>query len=134
MNKTLTRRFSTELPTNGKGLWSNEVRCVKVSSLHLCLMSLDNYDIEDSTEVIGELRVTFTKRSWNVSKHGLIYTDPRFVQALRAALKDVGFKGFSAVDYSEQGMQGDNYVSFDVGPGFIRSWQRDKILQPAKMY
>jgi hypothetical protein len=28
------------------------------------------------------------------------------------------------VDYSEQGMQGDNYVSFDVGAKFLKSWKK----------
>jgi hypothetical protein len=32
--------------------------------------------------------------------------------------------GLSAnVTYSEQGMQGDNYVSLDVGANFITSWE-----------
>jgi len=26
------------------------------------------------------------------------------------------------IDYSEQGMQGDNYVSLDVGAAFISAW------------
>jgi hypothetical protein len=25
--------------------------------------------------------------------------------------------------YSEQGMQGDDYVSFDIGADFLRSWE-----------
>jgi len=28
------------------------------------------------------------------------------------------------VSYSEQGMQGDNYVSMDIGPTFYASWKR----------
>jgi hypothetical protein len=36
-------------------------------------------------------------------------------------------KGFDAsdVDYSEQGMQGDNYVSLDVGECFINTFMQN---------
>jgi hypothetical protein len=30
----------------------------------------------------------------------------------------------SDVNYSEQGMQGDNYVSLDAGPNFIESFKK----------
>ena len=37
---------------------------------------------------------------------------------------DLETQGLDATDvsYSEQGMQGDNYVSLDVGDQFIASW------------
>jgi hypothetical protein len=31
-------------------------------------------------------------------------------------------QGLTAVTYSEQGMQGDDYVSLDVGKDFLDSW------------
>jgi hypothetical protein len=55
-----------------------------------------------------------------VNKDGLIYTDSLFKQDLMQFVKEHGL----AVDlcYSEQGMQGDNYVSLDVGKEFLDSW------------
>jgi hypothetical protein len=57
-----------------------------------------------------------------VNKHGLIYTDSLFKQDLMQFVAEQGL----VVDlcYSEQGMQGDNYVSLDVGKEFLDSWAR----------
>ena len=61
---------------------------------------------------------------------GLIYTDKLFLQELRAYLQTIGFSKAEAndVSYSEQGMQGDAYVSCDVGAAFINGLMR---LDPA---
>jgi hypothetical protein len=68
----------------------------------------------------GELRVYFDTSTWDVNKDGLIYTDTLFKQDLMQFVKQQGL----VVDlcYSEQGMQGDNYVSLDVGKEFLDSW------------
>jgi hypothetical protein len=52
----------------------------------------------------------------------LIYTDPRWIGEFRALMRSLGFTSQACEDinYSEQGMQGDNYVSMDVGPPFLR--------------
>lgn len=113
------KRFSAVLPTNGKGLWSDVVRNVKITGLDL--ENLDNWDNPKRAPKFGELRVYFTKNSWSIHKHGLIYTDDLFIKGLRKALTKAGYKGHG-VDYSEQGMQGRNYVSLDVGVAFIKSW------------
>lgn len=70
----------------------------------------------------GELRVYFDKDYWDVYELGLIYTDSLFELELGEYLK--GF-GIDATDmgYSEQGMQGDDYVSLDIGQSFIDSWK-----------
>jgi hypothetical protein len=61
---------------------------------------------------------------------GLIYTDKLFMQELRTYLQTIGFTEAEANDvhYSEQGMQGDNYVSCDVAAAFIAGLVR---LDPA---
>jgi hypothetical protein len=70
----------------------------------------------------GELCVYFNTDTWNVDKDGLIYTDSLFKQDLMQFVAEQGL----VVDlcYSEQGMQGDNYVSLDVGKEFLDSWAR----------
>ena len=61
-------------------------------------------------------------------QHGLIYTDAQFKRELRSFLETQGLDA-TDVSYSEQGMQGDNYVSLDVGDKFIASWIR--VTEPA---
>ena len=100
--------------TAGDGYWSNVSKDVEVTDMQLGYVS-DEQDF-------GELRVYFDTDTWNVNKDGLIYTDSRFEQDLMQFVKQQGL----VVDlcYSEQGMQGDDYVSLDVGAEFLDSWAR----------
>jgi hypothetical protein len=100
--------------TGGDGLWSQAKRLIPVTRLELSYVS-DEGDF-------GELRVYFDVRNWNVEKLGLIYTDHAFMTSLQRRLTKMGLAG-ADVSYSEQGMQGDDYVSCDVGAEFIASWQ-----------
>ena len=105
-------RFETKLDTAGDGYWSDVSKPVQVTKLSL------GYVADD--EDFGELRVHFDK-TWDVRKDGLIYTDSLFLVMLREKLAECGFNA-AGVDYSEQGMQGDNYVSLDVDGAFLKSW------------
>jgi len=78
----------------------------------------------------GELRVYFDTETWDTRDHGLIYTDDQFERELKSFLEALGFD-VTDVGYSEQGMQGDNYVSLDVGDKFIASWIQVTELVPA---
>ena len=51
----------------------------------------------------------------------MIYTDTQFKRELREFLTAHGLPG-ADVEYSEQGMQGDDYVSRDIGKKFLRAW------------
>ena len=112
----------TTLHTNGRGYWSNKAKAVDVTKLDLqyCTAERD----------FGELCVYFTKASWDTAVDGLIYTDKQFRTELRAYLQTLGFTEAEVndVNYSEQGMQTDNYVSCDVGAVFIAGLMR---LDPA---
>jgi len=107
------RKFEHTLHTNGSGLWSGIAKEVKTTRINLAYLN----DEED----FGELRVYFDPKSWNIQEDGLIYTDRQFIRELETSLNNEEYEG-SDVDYSEQGMQGDNYVSLDVGKKFIDSW------------
>lgn len=100
--------------TAGDGYWSNVSKDVEVTDMKLGYVS-DEQDF-------GELRVYFDTATWNVNTDGLIYTDSKFKQALMQFVKKQGLVG--DLCYSEQGMQGDNYVSLDVGAEFLDSWAR----------
>lgn len=105
-------KFGAVFSTAGDGYWSDVSKDVKTTHIALPYVN-DEQDF-------GELRVYFDK-SWDTRKDGLIYTDSLFLVQLREKLTEIGFAG-ADVDYSEQGMQGDNYVSLDVGADFIASW------------
>ena len=104
----------TVLHTCGDGYWSIVACAVTINRLDLRCSE----DDEDG----GELCVYFDTASWDVSTQGLIYTDTRFEAELCDFLNSIGLDGEN-VSYSEQGMQGDNYVSLDVGSDFIASWR-----------
>jgi hypothetical protein len=106
-------KFNTILNTNGRGYWSNKARAVSVTKLSMPYVN-DEGDF-------GELRVYFNTDTWDTDTDGLIYTDKQFMTELRSALTVAGFNARD-IGYSEQGMQGDNYVSLDVDEGFINSW------------
>ena len=96
------------LNTTGDGLWSQQAKKVTVVGMA----------VEPRWQ---ELKVFFDTKTWNCREHGLIYTDPGFELELQECLCSMGLVGHD-VEYSEQGMQGDNYVSLDVGKEFIASW------------
>ena len=121
-------RVNIEVNTNGKGLWSEEARLVIINRIDIGYSSLKYYP-ED--EFNGELRAYFdpfgfTRGSWNVPGFGLIYTDKLWMREFKKGLRAAGFsiKAVQNVSYSEQGMQGDDYVSMDIGPAFYASWKR----------
>jgi hypothetical protein len=98
--------------TNGRGYWSRAVKAVRIVDMQLGYVS-DEKDF-------GELCVYFNTEDWDVNTDGLIYTDKQFKQELNAFLVA---QGLCAVEYSEQGMQGDNYVSLDVEADFLQAWE-----------
>ena len=99
--------------TDGSGLWSNTAKQVRILGLSVPYIS-DEQDF-------GELRVHFDVAYWDVNEDGLIYTDRQFERELQNLLTSMSLAG-DDVSYSEQGMQGDDYVSLDVGEEFIASW------------
>jgi hypothetical protein len=113
--------MNESLSTNGVGYWTDEQRAVACTGLVVAYVAeLEDGETEPS---FGELRVYFAMDSWDVDQHGLIYTDKGFMDELRDYLTRAGYDA-SDVAYSEQGMQGFNYVSLDVGANFLRSWNK----------
>jgi hypothetical protein len=109
-------KISATLNTAGDGYWSSTAKAVEVTGLQLSYIN-DELDF-------GELRVRFAAATWDTAKHGLIYTDAQFMAELKELLTSMGFDS-SDVSYSEQGMQGDNYVSCDVGELFINTYMQN---------
>ena len=100
--------------TSGNGYWSRAIKNVRIVDMTVPYVN-DERDF-------GELKVYFDTDHWDVNKDGLIYTDHGFMTDLRNFLALHGLNNLD-VDYSEQGMQGDDYVSLDIGKDFIDSWE-----------
>jgi hypothetical protein len=109
-------KVNATLNTNGNGYWSTTKAAVEITGLQLSYLN-DEMDF-------GELRVRFNTNTWDVNKLGLIYTDKQFMRELKELLTNLGFDA-SDVSYSEQGMQGDAYVSCDVGECFINTFMQN---------
>ena len=93
--------------TVGDGYWSNVQKDVAVTGYTVDGFHGDGF---------GELRVYFNTETWNVENDGLIYTDSAFLSEMHHAFDT------EDITYSEQGMQGDNFVSFDVGHDFLKMY------------
>jgi hypothetical protein len=104
--------------TDGKGLWSKRRKAVTIHEIALTYT--------DSLKTHGELIAAFQTKEWDIERDGLIYTDNTWLSCFREHLKGMGFSSVAAndVDYSEQGMQGDNFVSMDVGETFLKEWHQ----------
>ncbi len=106
--------------TDGKrGLWSNVAKAVTITDIQLGKGTV--WEGESDDHAFGELRVYFDESTWNTREDGLIYTDRGFLNDLQAFLNQHGLPG-KDVCYSEQGMQGDDYVSLDAGGLFYKAW------------
>lgn len=100
--------------TGGNGLWSDAVKAIQVMRVELAYCN-DEGDF-------GELRAYFNTSHWNVEVDGLIYTDDVWINEFRALMRSLGFtrNAVNDITFSEQGMQGDDFVSMDVGEDFLR--------------
>ena len=118
-------RFGVTLNTDGSGYWSNVAKPVK------CVGMSINYIDEDGE--FGELIIGFDQNSWDCNEDGLIYTDKRFLAELKATLDDTGLNT-EDLSYSEQGMQGEDYVSLDIGEKFLASFKEIAPEMYTKVY
>ena len=110
------------LTTGGDGYWSSKSKSVRITNIDVPYINEEND--------FGELNVYFDTNTWDTETDGLIYTDKLFLHELKHFL--VGQMGLSSdVGYSEQGMQGDDYVSLDVDADFINSWNTKKLANVA---
>ena len=109
-----TKHVNWQTHTNGMGYWTRFEKTITVVGVKLAYVN-DEGDF-------GEIRAYFDTKTWDVNEAGLIYSDPRWIDEFRGLMKSLGFTGKACADinYSEQGMQGTNYVSMDVGKDFMR--------------
>ena len=123
--------------TDGKGLWTEDVRTIEITKLSIGFSNQTYYPDEP---FYGELCAHFessgfTPNSWNVAGYGLIYTDKLWLKTFKAGLRDLGFSVAAIRDirYSEQVLHTDNYVSMAVGHKFWASWKRVNKIKTKKV-
>lgn len=114
--------FNAMLHTSGKGYWSTRRATVEITHIRLAYV--------DEDEEFGELRVYFATDTWDVDSDGLIYTDSLWLRELHTELEYAGYNA-DDVSYSEQGMQGNMFVSLDVGKDFIDSYKKKMNIDTA---
>ena len=107
----ITKTFNVQwaIQTGGDGLWSTRSTIVEVTSITIKWVG-DN---------VVEVNLTFDPNTWNTERDGLVYTDNLFLigvhEKMAKLLPGVSF----ALDYTEEGMQGEDYVSLeshDISP------------------
>jgi hypothetical protein len=103
------------LHTDGKGLYTRTAKAVRIERFRIVYLN-DDRDF-------GELRVYFNTQDWDTKKLSDIYTDKLFKKELQQWLTSEGYAG-DDVSYSEHGMQGNDYVSCDVGKKFVASYMQ----------
>lgn len=100
--------------TNGSGYWSSTAKFVTINRVRLAYL--------DDEEQFGELVAYFDPSEWDTDNNGLIYSDMGWMRSFKECMKTLGFsdQALKAISYSEQGMQGHNYVSMDVTQAFLQ--------------
>ena len=112
--------------TDGSGLWSAVSARVRLTRVEVPYIDKDSR--------FEGVRVYFDTNTWDVEQQGLIYTDEFFLTGLRNRMvMHLGFSRAAAddVEYSEQGMQGETFVSLDAGETFIAEWLAKEHVQEA---
>lgn len=111
------RKVSFVTRTDGKGYWSTVARkSIRINRVELASLTTEEY------ATYGELRVYFNTQDWNVESDGLIYSDMGWKHSFLTCMEQTfGFSLAAILDvsYTEQGMQGTDYVSLDVGQTFL---------------
>ena len=108
------RKVNFVTRTDGRGYWSTVARkSIRIDRVAIASVSDDGE--------YGELRAYFDESEWNVESDGLIYSDQAWMKSFRSCMATLGFsvQALAAISYTEQGMQGTEYVSLDVGRDFL---------------
>lgn len=121
-------KVNIETNTNGKSKHTEEARLVIINKLTI---GQNNQTYFPGDPFQGELRAHFephgfTHGSWNVEGYGLIVNDRQWLKEFKAGLRALGLsvKAVQNVKYNVVEVQGNDYVSLEVGQPFWASWQR----------
>lgn len=101
--------------TDGSSIWSGCKKTTKIKRIAFTSCSYEPDSRYCKPYLHVEARFYFTKKDWNIWNDGLIYTDYKWINQVRKKFNELdcvkGLTSKSSLQYTEQGMQGDNYVS-----------------------
>jgi len=122
--------------TKGDGYWSGSIRTVTTTKIEMEVGEASVNLWSFGVHLPVYFRAFFPKRSWETDKDGLIYTDSLWIKNFREQFKS-RFRSLAwmadEIDYTEQGMQGGNYVSLVVHLDSLAQMKRfDKSLKAMK--
>jgi hypothetical protein len=119
----------------GQGLWGDaeEEQEYKISEVkwETGVKSTVNGDQSDVDMYDKWIPIRVYLEDYRESTHGLVYTDKTFKRSLKSMMKKTKELKDFRVSYTEQGMQGRNYVSLDVLPPRelrLKVLSRDKAI------
>lgn len=112
--------------TDGRGFWSNIAKEVKIIKIKWYPSRYpEDYDEKKEGKPYEPeflVRVYFDPRAWDIKKYGLIYTDEMFRKTLEERVVKLAGNNvlpknmpWKEIDYTEQGMQGEDHVHMILG-------------------
>lgn len=108
------------LPSDGSGLWGFPKTKIKVTSAHVTIET--QWWGGEEPYTVGYFDVYFEYPEGIERRHALPYTDNLLEEGVQELVDNSEELSslVDAVSWSEQGMQGENYMSFDarVFPGY----------------
>ena len=107
----MSNRLRLTCSVKGDGLWGAKPQTVTG------VLVFKVYEPDESCSGFAEGR--FYLDEWDIHD-GLIYTDSGFMDSLHLALDNLDIPGAEKINYSECGMQGDDYVSMDTSYNLAR--------------
>ena len=93
--------------TNGKGYYTDQAKKVRITEIRI-----SRY-VRSKNKPLLQMEVYFNTKDWNTKKDDLIYGDEKWISELRKGLQSIGFIA-TGLDYTEQGMQEDDFVSVET--------------------
>ena len=136
MKKFPVRWRETTIKTNGTTLYARTTDAEKPVPVKVTKVELIAYNNNfDGWNLY--VKAYFDTKTWNVGNMGHLVTDKGFAKNFRAELEKQGYPVGTPrnLSWSEQGMQGKNYVMFDIysggnNKGVEKEWI-DKFKVPA---
>jgi len=120
--------------TSGDGYWSRQKRAVTTPKIEMEVGEVKETPRLFASRLPREcpqmhihIKAYFTKKTWSNGEHGLIYTDSQWLKDFRKQFASQ-FPTLAwianVIDYTEQGMQGANYVSLELSLPNMESIKR----------
>lgn len=99
------------ITVNADGLWSKTVAQVQLTAV--TIEAFTELPLNEFLDSYMSCTVMFDKSTWGTSVSGYIYTDSCIKQVQDILAAELGISGLK-LEWSECGMQGDDYMHFDM--------------------